>query len=173
MKRLYTLLAILCAVITATADSYSISGKIIDKQTNLPMQGVGVRLMNTDSSYVTGMATSDLGIFIIRPEKPGNYILKISSVGYTALYHNITLNTTKKSTALGTMALEPNDISLKGATITAKVAKVEIKNDTFMYNASAYRIPEGAYLESLVDQLPGVENKGIRQKERLYRTDRH
>ena len=26
--------------------------------------------MNTDSSYVTGMATSDLGIFIIRPEKP-------------------------------------------------------------------------------------------------------
>ena len=94
MKRLYTLLAILCAVITATADSYSISGKIIDKQTNLPMQGVGVRLMNADSSYVTGMATSDLGIFIIKPEKPGNYILKISSVGYTALYHNITLNTT-------------------------------------------------------------------------------
>lgn len=157
MKRLYTLLAILCAVITATADSYSISGKIIDKQTNLPMQGVGVRLMNADSSYVTGMATSDLGIFIIRPEKPGNYILKISSVGYTALYHNITLNTTKKSAALGTMALEPNDISLKGATITAKVAKVEVKNDTFMYNASAYRVPEGAYLESLVDQLPGVE----------------
>ena len=104
MKRLYTLLAILCAVITATADSYSISGKIIDKQTNLPMQGVGVRLMNADSSYVTGMATSDLGIFIIRPEKPGNYILKISSVGYTALYHNITLNTTKKSAAKVTMS---------------------------------------------------------------------
>lgn len=157
MKKFFVLIAILCVFTSAIADNYSISGKIIDKQTNEPMPMVGVRLMKADSSYVTGMATSDLGIFIIKPENPGSYILKISSVGYKTIFHNITLNSEKKSAALGTMALEPNDVSLKGATITVKASKVEIKNDTFMYNASAYRVPEGAYLESLIDQLPGVE----------------
>lgn len=157
MKKFFVLIAILCVFTSAIADNYSISGKIIDKQTNEPMPMVGVRLMKADSSYVTGMATSDLGIFIIKPENPGSYILKISAVGYKTIFHNITLNSEKKSAALGTMALEPNDVSLKGATITAKASKVEIKNDTFMFNASAYRVPEGSYLESLIDQLPGVE----------------
>lgn len=164
MKRLYTLMVILCAAAAAMADNYSISGKIIDKQTSQPLPGVGIRLMNADSSYVTGMVTSDLGIFIIRPEKGGKYIVKISSVGYKPIFRDITLTAEKKSTALGTMPLEPSDIALKGATVTAKAAKVEIKGDTFMYNASAYRVPEGAYLESLIDQLPGVEvddNGGI------------
>ncbi len=164
MKRLYTLMVILCAAAAAMADNYSISGKIIDKQTNQPIPGVGIRLMNADSSYVTGMATSDLGIFIIRLDKGGKYIVKISSVGYKPIFRDITLTTEKKSAALGTMPLEPGDITLQGATVTAKATKMEIKGDTFMYNASAYRVPEGAYLESLVDQLPGVEiddNGGI------------
>ncbi len=164
MKRLYTLIAAVCIVAAAMADNFSVSGKIIDKQTNQPLPGVGISLLNADSSHVTGMATSDLGIFIIKPQKGGKYIVKISSVGYKPLYRNITLTAEKTSAALGTMTLESSDITLKGATVTAKAAKMEVKGDTFMYNASAYRVPEGAYLESLVDQLPGVEiddNGGI------------
>ena len=164
MKRLYTLIAILCTAVAAMADNYTVSGKIIDKQTNQPIPGVGISLLKTDSTHVTGMATSDLGIFIIKTEKPGSYIVKISSVGYKTLFRNITLSAEKKSAALGTMSIDANDITLQGATVTAKAAKMEIKGDTFMYNASAYRVPEGAYLESLIDQLPGVEiddNGGI------------
>ena len=32
-----------------------------------------------------------------------------------------------------------------------------MKADTFVYNADAFRVPEGAVLEELVKKLPGVE----------------
>ena len=157
MKKLLFLFALLCTLTSAVADTYSISGKLTNKSDNQPIPMGGIRLMKTDSTYVTGMATNEQGIFIMKLEKGGNYILKITSVGYKTVFRNITLDSKTKSVALGTIPLETNDVMLKGATITAKAAKVEIKNDTFVYNASAYRVPEGSYLESLIDQLPGAE----------------
>ena len=46
---------------------------------------------------------------------------------------------------------------LKGATVTAHASKVTLKADTFVYNASAYRTPEGSVVEELVKRLPGAE----------------
>ena len=157
MKRLLTLLALLCTLASTLADTYSISGKLTDKTDNRPIPMGGIRLMKTDSTYVTGMATNEQGIFIMKLEKGGNYILKINSIGYKTVFRNITLNSKTKSVALGTIPLETSDIMLKEATVTAKAPKVEIKEDTFVYNASAYRVPEGSYLESLIEQLPGAE----------------
>lgn len=118
---------------------------------------VGVRVMKADSSYVTGIASSEQGIFIIKLEKSGKYIVKISSMGYKTVYKDIVFNSTTKSAPLGTIPLESSDVALGAATVSAKVSKVEIQNDTFMYNTAAYRVPEGAYVESLIDQLPGAE----------------
>ena len=41
--------------------------------------------------------------------------------------------------------------------MTARQAQVEMKADTFVYNAGAYRVPEGSALEELVKKLPGAE----------------
>ena len=46
---------------------------------------------------------------------------------------------------------------LKGATVTGQAAKVTLKEDTFVYNASAYRTPEGSVVEELVKKLPGAQ----------------
>lgn len=156
MRHILALISLFCICCSAFADTYTISGKLTDKTTNEPMQMVGVRVMKADSSYVTGMATSDLGIFIIKMEKPGKFIVKISAVGFKTVYRDVVLDSKNKSAALGTIPLEASDITLAGANITAKVSKVEIQNDTFVYNAAAYRVPEGSYLESLIDQLPGA-----------------
>ena len=53
--------------------------------------------------------------------------------------------------------MEPDAIMLKGATVTARASKVTLKADTFMYNASAFRTPEGSVVEELVKRLPGAE----------------
>ena len=39
----------------------------------------------------------------------------------------------------------------------ASAPKVVVKADTFQYNASAYRVPEGSTIEALVKKLPGAE----------------
>ena len=46
---------------------------------------------------------------------------------------------------------------LKGAVVTAMAQKVTLKEDTFVYNSSAYRTPEGSVVEELVKRLPGAE----------------
>lgn len=37
--------------------------------------------------------------------------------------------------------------------------KMAYKNDTIVYNASAFQLPDGSMLEALVRQMPGVELK--------------
>lgn len=46
---------------------------------------------------------------------------------------------------------------LKGATVVGQAARVTVKEDTFVYNASAYRTPEGSVVEELVKRLPGAQ----------------
>ncbi len=157
MKKISALIVLFCVCVSAMADSYTLSGKTTDKTTNEPIPMVGIRVMKSDSTYVTGTTTSDQGIFMVKLEKGGKYIVKISSMGYETVYRNVTFDSKTTSVPLGTLPLTPNDHSLGTAQVTARVAKGQISNDTLKYNAAAYRVPEGAYLESLIDQLPGAE----------------
>ena len=43
------------------------------------------------------------------------------------------------------------------ATVTAHLAKVQSKGDTLIFNADAYRVPEGSVVEELVKRMPGAE----------------
>ena len=43
------------------------------------------------------------------------------------------------------------------ATVVGQAARVTVKEDTFVYNASAYRTPEGSVVEELVKRLPGAQ----------------
>ena len=157
MNKIICTILMLCISLTVLADSkWTISGKIADSETKEPIPAAAVRVMEADSTFITGDATSELGIFIIKPEKGGDMIVKISSIGYKTVFRNITLDKKNRSAALGTILMEPDAIALAGATITAKAAKVEVKEDTFVYNAAAYRVPDGSYLESLVEKLPGA-----------------
>ena len=58
---------------------------------------------------------------------------------------------------LGTIDMEPDAVMLKGTTVTGHAAKVTLKADTFIYNAAAFRTPEGSVVEELVRRLPGAE----------------
>jgi len=48
-------------------------------------------------------------------------------------------------------------IQLKGIEVSAHAAKVAVSGDSLVYQAAAYRVPEGSTLEALVKQLPGAK----------------
>ena len=106
---------------------------------------------------VSGAVSSKTGSFKLTSTASGNFILKVSYIGYNPSFRTVSLTKEKPTSALGNIELSTNDIALKMAQITAKVAKVEMKEDTFVYNAAAYRVPEGSTLEALIEKLPGVE----------------
>jgi hypothetical protein len=63
-------------------------------------------------------------------------------VGFKTYTKAVTID--GKNVAVGTVQLEPDAIMLKGTVVTAHLAKVQSKGDTLIFNADAYRVPEGS-----------------------------
>ena len=72
------------------------------------------------------------------------------------MFRNVNVNA-DKDIDLGNIQFSASAISLKGTTVTAQAAKVVLKKDTFVYNATAFRTPEGSTIEELVKRLPGAQ----------------
>ena len=138
------------------AQDRKISGTLIDKDTNEPLPQVTLQLLKTDSTFVGGSVSDDEGRFSLTAPKSGKYLLKISSIGYVTQVKNLDMSGSQNQ-ALGTVAMQSDAVMLKGAEVTALAQKVVLKEDTFVYNSSAYRVPEGSVAEELVKRIPGAQ----------------
>ncbi len=115
-----------------------------------------LQLLRTDSTFVAGVLSDDEGHFTMPVDSAGTYILKITSVGYTTVAKRLTVAQGTEAD-LGDVAMSGDAILLKGVTATGMASKVVVKEDTFVYNSSAYRVPEGSVVEELVRKLPGAQ----------------
>ena len=151
------LLLTLCLFCSLLAKAQiSISGTVIDNDSKEGVVQATVKLLKRDSTLVDGKVSDIDGRFSLSAPKAGKYILRITSVGYKDIARNIDLSA-GKDLALGTLAMHADAIMLQGATIDGHAPKVVVKADTFQYNASAYRVPEGSVVEELVKRLPGAQ----------------
>ena len=142
----------------AVAQKYTIVGKVTESATGEMLPGAtAVLLSPKDSTQVTGAASGTNGVFSIPLKRSGKYILRISYMGYRTIFQNLNVQKGKEKTDLGVLAMEEDAKLMKQANVVARLAQVEMKADTFVYNADAYRMPEGAVLEELVKKLPGAE----------------
>lgn len=142
----------------AGGKTVTVSGTVIEEDTNEPAFSASVVLLKpADSTLVTG-ASSDLdGKFSIKGVKPGKYIFRITSVGFKPYFKDLQVTSARTTVPMGTIKLQTNAAVLDAIEVTARQAQVEMKADTFVYNAGAYRVPEGSALEELVKKLPGAE----------------
>lgn len=156
MKKALFLVMVTLVSVVAMAQKREISGTISDKSTKDALPMVTVQLLKQDSTYVGGALTNDSGKFVVQAPADGKYIVKFTSVGYRPLSGAVTV-AEGKDIALGHLSLTADAIMLKEATVTAQAQKVVVKEDTFIYNAAAYRTPEGSTIEELVKRLPGAQ----------------
>ena len=158
MKRFTSLFILLLCSLVVVAQKVTISGIIMDGSSNEPLPGAGVVLLQPkDSSLVVGVSSDLDGKFKLPSVKAGNYIMRVSFIGFQPFHRNITLQKKAKDVNLGAITLQEDSKMLKETEVTAKLAQVEMKADTFVYNAEAYRLPEGSMLDELVKKLPGAE----------------
>lgn len=138
---------------------FTVKGSVIDKEDNEAVVGATVQLLSLpDSSFVTGATANELGAFTFRNINKAKYTIKISFVGYSTRFVDVDLDKQKSRTAdLGYLTLSTDAHMLAEAEVTATAAKVQVSGDSLVYNASAYRVPEGSTLEALVKLLPGAE----------------
>ncbi|MBD5241512.1 MAG: hypothetical protein HDS59_05475 [Barnesiella sp.] len=94
------------------------------------------------------------------PRNPDTYILKAFAEGYDTVYTTINIDKIgARETSLQIPDLEfyKKSKNLEGATVTATKVKFYMAGDTLVYNADAFKLPEGSMLDALIKQMPGVE----------------
>ena len=155
MRKLLFIILFLLSNVVVMAQRH-VSGVVVESDSQEPVAQTTVKLLRSDSTMVTGGLTSLEGKFRVTAPKSGDYILQVTCVGFKPFTKRVKVSD-NKDVALGTLELKPDAIMLKGTTVTGNASKVIVKADTFIYNASAYRTPEGSVVEELVKRLPGAQ----------------
>ena len=155
MKKIELMLIALLMALSANAQR-AITGRVVDGDSKETVPMATVKLLKTDSTMVSGILSDDEGNFKIVAPANGQFILQITSVGYKDYTHSLNIKDGKDQ-PMGTITLKADAIALSEAVVTAQAAKVTLRADTFVYNASAFRTPEGSTIEELVKKLPGAE----------------
>lgn len=141
----------------AQTKSVTVSGRVLE-ETDVPAIQATIQLLTLpDSVQAAGVASSSQGFFALPAITPGRYVLKVSYIGFKTLYLPLQLSASLPKKSVGVLTLETDAVMLSEAVITAEAPQVQVVEDTLVYNASAYRTPEGAMLEELVGKLPGAE----------------
>ena len=156
LRRLFIVALVACIATMAQAQERKITGKVVDNDSKEAVMQSTVQLLRSDSTFISGALTDENGEFTLEAPEDGKYIVKVSNVGYALLTQAVTISQ-GKNVALGTLKLKTDAIMLQGVTATGQAKKVVIKEDTFVYNANAFRTPEGSVVEELVKRLPGAE----------------
>jgi hypothetical protein len=154
MKHLFLSLLLLFSITTYA--QHSIQSTIFDSKNGLPIEMATVRLLRVgDSTLVQGCQSDLKGSFILPKVKSGNYILRVSSIGYLVYDRNV--NMENKDIILKSVQLKENALLLGELQVNGTAAQMVVKGDTLEYNATAFKTAENAPVEELLKRLPGVE----------------
>ena len=105
---------VVCVSLSAIAQNV-VKGVVVDSNTENPLKGVSVKILNTTKKQETGAD----GIFTLSQVPNGSYLLEITFVGYET--QNFPLELNGKTVDLGTILLYKNiaeDQDLQLITIT-------------------------------------------------------
>ena len=146
---------IVCATTIAGFAQRTVTGKVVEQDTKDAVIQATASLLSGEK-VVSNAVTNVDGNFSVKAPSDGTYTLRITYVGFKTTTKKITIANGQPVSA-GTISLAPDAIMLQGATVTAHLAKVQSKGDTLIFNADAYRVPEGSVVEELVKRMPGAE----------------
>ena len=155
VKKIGVFLVLLFCVVTSFAQNILVKGVLKDADTKEGLMQATVQLLRSDSTFVGGSISDEQGLFQLSAPSEGKYLIKISNIGYLSHYQKVDVSG-KDTIDVGSIVMKSDAVMLKGAVVTRRATKVVLKEDTFIYNASAYKTPEGATLEELVKRLPGA-----------------
>lgn len=157
MKQFFYLLFCLFTL-QVTAQNFEITGKILDKETNQPLEAATVFLERpTDSTLVSYTISENDGDFILTGNTSAETLnLMVSFTGYQPYKQIVSLadNRVKK---IGNISLSVADNTLDEITLIGERAPITVKRDTLEFNAASFATRPDANLEELMRKLPGVE----------------
>lgn len=132
------------------------SGIIVDS-TGTTLPGANAILLRTADTLLTSFGTSDeKGEFLMKKVPAGEYLLRVSYLGFERADQKITVTETDQYLGLGELKMYPAGFLLSGIEVTADRIPIRMKGDTMLYDADAFAVGENAKVEDLLRRLPGM-----------------
>lgn len=147
------ILLLLLTGINSFSQSYSIQGKVRELG-NGPAIGAAIIFLNpTDSTWIKGTTTNDVGFYLLHGVPKGEYLMKITSLGYKDYFRSVNLH---ENTDFGEISIRPNATILKQVEVKTDAVIATQSGDTTNYNSKAFKTNKDATAEDLVTKMPGV-----------------
>lgn len=172
MKKLKIFLFMCFAMIgysPLVAQEVELVGEIEDEFLKLPLIGVKVSVFDEQNKVVVDSAGTYFFLTpTYQPDKvlysakvPGGnrkYRLRATRRGYTTVWKDVTLTDSLQGEVWQPVLRlrKEHDQRLGEAVVTATKIKMYHKGDTLVYNADAFKLPDGSRLDALIHQMPGV-----------------
>ena len=155
MRKFLSVFLLTCITQAIFSQTSSIKGTIRDtlEKKNLPHAVVSL-LRNKDSVMVKFTRTDNQGIFSMTHLSQGDYIMMITYPKFADFADKITLPSDVLD--LGSIPLTPKSVLL-GEVIIRTNAAIRIKGDTTEFTADSFKVKEGATVEELLKQIPGMQ----------------
>ncbi len=134
----------------------NIRGTVYDNQSLDPLEGAQVRLTNAEGKLVSGNMTQKNGQFLLPGIPTGEYTLTVSFIGFKEQAFSLTLPKKSGNYKVADVMMREDTKLLAEATVTGKLPEMTVVDDTVMYNADAFKLPDGALVEELIKKLPGI-----------------
>lgn len=138
-------------------EKQSVTGKLIEEKSNQAVSFATVALIKVSDLKVAGGSMSDEnGVFNISPVTSGNYILKVSNIGFKPFSRNIEIINNGVTDA-GTIFLQDTSIMLKELVIVGERIKAKSENDRVTFNVTKKMLDVSNTGTDLLKLIPGVQ----------------
>ncbi|MCF0050433.1 TonB-dependent receptor [Dyadobacter sp. LJ53] len=152
-----TLLVLILSLATVQAQtSVTITGSVSDKQTSKPLMYCSVALFKRlDSSLVTGVLTSELGVFRFEKVVPGQYYLQVQYMGYNKSIVAVP-GDIGSHIQVPAILLDPDPRTLQEISVTSERQALENKVDRQVYRANQFLGSQGGTAIDVLKNTPSV-----------------
>lgn len=156
MKKTFALLPLfLCLIQTAYA--MNITGKIIDKETDKPLLGATVKVINkADSTLISGAKTNKDGNFEIKNVSNQNALLRASMVGYSDLFVDLSIYKGMKLD-LETLKMEVRETKTDEVQVYAAKDMIKTEPDKVVVNVDKMLTTSGGSAVDVLRNVPSVK----------------
>ena len=138
--------------------SYRLKAEEADSTNNEPISFASIYMRHIKDTVITNFSlTGPDGKCEVNDVTRGDYDIFVEFMGYSKYHKQLYIS---KDIDLGKILLKPDLEALKAARVSANVNAMEIRKDTIIYNAAAFRTMPTDKLKDLLKQMPGVEVDG-------------
>lgn len=131
-----------------------ITGKIIDKATNKPLEYATISVINLKNpKMIFGAITDDKGGFVF-DANAGMYTVKIEFISFKSV--TVANKLFKEDTDLGVFSLLEDTNQLQEVVVRNEKTSVEIKLDKKVYNVGKDILIKGGTVSDVLDNIPSV-----------------